>query len=337
MRKQYKIIILSMILVITTALSAFATPSEWAADSVFTLNYLGMLNEDNSDLTKLQNNITREEFAELALKMYLKSKNEKLENIEVGMRFTDTKNPYVGGAYNLGIVDGIDANTFAPNQNVTREQIATMLIRALKEMGVDTTVNTTSYYVDKNQVSEWATKGIDFISQEGIMEGIGDNKVAPKEFATREQAMVLIQKIGVKYNYYGNFKSYSADKYIKKGDFTVPKRAITQLSIYSDTDAKYDLNIVLKGYTTDGTLLDVENQNKQVYDILKSHDGIRYKALDHTMSLVKSSWNVYKRSYQLDSDKYIDIITGEITTVAPSASHIKLSTDAILNIRIMLK
>lgn len=337
MRKHYKVIIMTLMMLSTLALSAFAAPSEWAADSVFTLNYIGILDEEFSDLGKLQNNISREEFAELALKMYLKAKDKKLENIEVGMRFTDTKNPYVGGAYNLGIVDGIDSKTFAPNQNVTREQIATMLIRALKVMGVDTTVKSKSTYTDSGSVSEWAAHGIDFISQEGIMEGIGDNKVAPKEFATREQAMVLIQKIGIKYNYYGDFKTYSADKFTKKGDFTVPKREITQLSVYSIDSDKYDLNIVLKGYTSDGTLLDIENQNKQVYDILKSNDKVSYKALDAAMRLVKSSWNVYSRSYQLEKDHFIDIDTGKTTTGEPDASHIKVSADAILNIRIMIK
>ncbi len=70
----------------------FATPSPWAEDSVITLKYLDFIDGDLGDMSRMQEKITREEFAELAVKMYLKAKSIRLEHIEVGSRFIDTEN-----------------------------------------------------------------------------------------------------------------------------------------------------------------------------------------------------------------------------------------------------
>lgn len=336
MRQVNKMLIIMGILVFVFSMSSFASPSEWAEDSVFTLKYLGFLEGEIGDMTKLQDNITREEFAELALKMYLKSTDKKIEHLELGSSFEDTKNPYVGGAYNLGIVNGINKSTFAPKDHVTREQIAAMFLRELKIMGVDTSIRESSNYADYEYVSVWAKDGIDFISQEGIMKGIGDNKVAPQENATREQAMVLIHKIGIKYKWFGDFKVYASTKYDTTNGFTVPKRDITKMNIFAIDGEAYDLNIVLKGYTIDGSDLEIEEQHNQVYKMLTSNNNIGYKAVDQVMTFTKSAWNSYQKKYSLPSTLYIDIITGAVSYHEPTSPHIQLSANAVLNIRVEL-
>jgi len=332
--KKTMIVLIGLVLTVSTC---FATPSDWAEDSVFSMKYEGFIDGELGDMNKLQQRITREEFAELAVKMYLEAKKLKIENIDVGMSFDDTDNPYVGAAFNLGIVTGIDNKQFAPKSNVTREQIATMFIRQLATMGIDTTVTTKATYGDFEYVSSWAKDGISFASQEGILQGVGGNNVAPKDYATREQAIVLINKIGKKYNWFGNFKTYTEDKYNSVEGFKVPSRTITQLSAFTVGDSEIDLRVVSKGYVMSGALLDMETQHKQIYDILRSQGTISFKAIDTVMETVKSSWNLYGKVYELDRVVYIDATTGVSQNTVPSGSYIKITAKATLIIDVVIK
>ena len=73
-------------------------------------------------------NITREEFAEVVVKAYEKYAGKEASYTDTSV-FTDTKNPEIFKAYELGIVNGIGGGKFAPNNLITREQMAAMLYR----------------------------------------------------------------------------------------------------------------------------------------------------------------------------------------------------------------
>jgi len=79
--------------------------------------------------------ITREEFAEVAVKLYEKytGKNAVAGNMSV---FSDTTNPEVFKAYNLKIVNGTDTakKLFTPKGLVNRQQAAVMLFRTISAM-----------------------------------------------------------------------------------------------------------------------------------------------------------------------------------------------------------
>ena len=55
--------------------------------------------------------------------------------------FTDTNDEYVLKAYALGITFGTSETTFTPNAEITREQMATMLTRALNKAGINTEID----------------------------------------------------------------------------------------------------------------------------------------------------------------------------------------------------
>ncbi|MDD3298848.1 MAG: S-layer homology domain-containing protein [Firmicutes bacterium] len=47
-------------------------------------------------------------------------------------------------------------------------------------------------FADIDDISEWALEAIGFMSNKGIISGVGENMVAPKGNATREQAIALV-------------------------------------------------------------------------------------------------------------------------------------------------
>ena len=52
-----------------------------------------------------------------------------------------------------------------------------------------------SMFKDNNEISDWAKKHVDRVVEFGIMNGVGDNKFAPKEPVTREQIAVIASNI----------------------------------------------------------------------------------------------------------------------------------------------
>lgn len=146
--------------------------------------------------------ITREEFAAVAVKIYEKISGKKASMPEVNP-FTDTENEDVLKAYALGITTGISATTFEPNAKITREQMATMMARALNKIGINTNVNVyeVAQFADHSLMNSWSINAIYYMSQNGIIKGVEGNRFDVTGQATREQALLISNRI---LNTFGN-------------------------------------------------------------------------------------------------------------------------------------
>lgn len=144
---------------------------------------------DNKDFTQ---NITRAEFAAVAVRMYEALTMKTAVPIEVNP-FTDTKDSDVLKAYNLGITNGTSATTFDPKSLITRQEMATMMVRALEKADVSTTVNLNKVkrFVDHDKIEDWALNGVYFMSDIGIIKGKGNNVFDVLGSATREEALAI--------------------------------------------------------------------------------------------------------------------------------------------------
>ena len=138
-------------------------------------------------------NITRREFAATCVKLYEKLSGKKGEKATTNP-FTDTDDAEVLKAYNLGITNGTSETTFSPEELITREQMATMMTRALNKSGIDTTINVNAVYnkfADHDEISTWALDSVYFMSARGVIKGVGENKFNVRGNATREQALAI--------------------------------------------------------------------------------------------------------------------------------------------------
>ncbi len=113
------------------------------------------------------------------------------------------KNSWYENAVNWGyenkIVTGTSANTFAPKNNLTREQLCVMLYNYTKHIGVKTEFADTSSFSDNNTVSDWAKDAVSWAVQEKIVTGKGNNTLAPKDSATRAEAAAVIRRYTEKF------------------------------------------------------------------------------------------------------------------------------------------
>lgn len=164
--------------------------SEWAEPELKEASKENLIPEifDEANLTK---NITRKEFAHTVVKMYEKITGQKAVPIAKNP-FTDTKDKEVLKAYNIGITNGTSDTTFSPDALITREQMATMMTRALTKAGKDTSrPESAKLFADDSEFSGYARDSIYYMSSIEIIKGVGENKFNAKGNASREQALAI--------------------------------------------------------------------------------------------------------------------------------------------------
>lgn len=94
-----------------------------------------------------------------------------------------------------GIVNGYDENTFAPNDNITREQIAAIMERYADFKGADTTqTGDLSQFTDEADISDWARDNVSWAVGAGLISGKGDGILDPLGNATRAEVAAILQR-----------------------------------------------------------------------------------------------------------------------------------------------
>ena len=98
-------------------------------------------------------------------------------------------------ATEAGVVNGMGDGTFAPNDNITRQEMATMLYRYWKLRGGRYTAkdDVLAGYQDRGEVADWALEAMSWTVQSGIIVGMTPTTLNPAGGATRAQvALVLV-------------------------------------------------------------------------------------------------------------------------------------------------
>lgn len=87
-----------------------------------------------------------------------------------------------------GIVNGMTSTTFAPDTNITREQLVTILYRYAQYLGYSTTGSSLYGFTDASSVSSYATNAMSWAVKYGIISGVTTTTLVPAGTATRAQA-----------------------------------------------------------------------------------------------------------------------------------------------------
>lgn len=94
-----------------------------------------------------------------------------------------------------GIVDGYDNGSFGPQDNITREQLATILYRYAQFKGFDTSkTSTLTAFADATTISEYAKVPMAWAVENNFISGRGDGILDPKTGATRGEAATIFTR-----------------------------------------------------------------------------------------------------------------------------------------------
>ena len=133
--------------------------------------------------------------------LFYRMSGEKAVNTDVP--FTDVPSDAyykeaVAWASESGVTMGVSEDMFAPDALVTREQMATMITRYVKAKGFKVALNENAEltYIDKDDISDYATSSILWALASGIMKGNADGTFAPLASATRAELATVFVRVG---------------------------------------------------------------------------------------------------------------------------------------------
>jgi hypothetical protein len=146
-------------------------------------------------------NVTRAQFAALLIRTL-----GITEQAAKGGRFTDvTAQAWYAGAVETaaaaGLVGGYPDGGFAPNANITRQELAAMVTRGLAYQGKDVKLDAAEVeailarFGDQARISPWARTVAAVAADQDIVRGRADNTFAPRENATRAEAIVMLKRM----------------------------------------------------------------------------------------------------------------------------------------------
>jgi DMSO/TMAO reductase YedYZ molybdopterin-dependent catalytic subunit len=163
------------------------TAGHWAEDSIKELVGLGVIGGYPDGTFRPDNKITRAEFAALLVRAF------KLEG-QGGKVFADTAGHWaqdaIATAAHHGLVAGYNADTFGPDDPITREQLAAMMVRAARLSPVSAEMS----FKDGGSISGWARAAVATAVKSGIIKGYPDNTLRPQGHATRAEAVTVVLK-----------------------------------------------------------------------------------------------------------------------------------------------
>lgn len=112
-------------------------------------------------------------------------------DVPAGQWYTDA----VNWAAANQIVKGTSATTFAPNDSITREQMAAILYRYAQYKGYDVTKKADlSGYSDNSQVSAYAKDALAWANAAKLINGVTNTTLAPQGNATRAQVSAILHR-----------------------------------------------------------------------------------------------------------------------------------------------
>lgn len=165
---------------------------EWADVAIKSLVSKAILNGVGDGIFEPGRSVTREEFVKILCEGFGFGKSSSVGTFD-DVKMDDWFAPYVSIAVELGIVDGISDKMFGTGNNITRQDMATMIYRALKIKGYNRSVETAIFH-DESDISDYAKQAVSILSNEGIIEGTGNGLFEPKKNAIRAEAAVIIYR-----------------------------------------------------------------------------------------------------------------------------------------------
>ncbi|MGJ7035678.1 S-layer homology domain-containing protein [Anoxybacillus eryuanensis] len=169
----------------------------WAKDEIEVLASRSVIQGMTKDHFEPNKAITRAQFAVLlARALQLPTSTYKGVFTDVSSQMAWAA-PYIEAAYRAGIVQG-NKGFFKPNDVITREQMATMLVRALAYKNQHIKGNETITFADESTIAPYAREHVQLAASLQLIRGTvvnGKLVFKPKANATRAESAVMLYRL----------------------------------------------------------------------------------------------------------------------------------------------
>lgn len=165
--------------------------AKWAEDAILFLCERGVINGNPDGTFKPNDNITRAEFVKLvatAMGLSVSSGSTAFGDVSADSWYA----PYVAAVFNQGIVNGDEYGNFNPEANITRQDMVTMLYRAV---GAESGNVSGISFTDSGRISDYAKTAVGYFADKAIVNGFEDGSFGPLQNATRAEAAMIFYKL----------------------------------------------------------------------------------------------------------------------------------------------
>lgn len=167
----------------------------WAAASINNMAGLGMVKGVKEDTFDMTSPMTRGAIATIFFRLSngKEGKGVTFADVEKDAWYADA----VGWAAGAKLISGYDETTFGPEDTITRQQLAVMICRYAKLLGLDTAADAAELadFTDSAATDAWAVEGMAWCVKTGVMHGRGDGTVDPKTNVTRAEATAMLDRM----------------------------------------------------------------------------------------------------------------------------------------------
>ncbi|MCL0081413.1 S-layer homology domain-containing protein, partial [Peptococcaceae bacterium] len=172
----------------------------WAQDDIKTMFELGLVKGVSATEFAPDQTVTRAEFATLLVRatgVATAGVTGKFTDVPPGVWYFEV----VNAAAAAGLVGGYGDNIFKPDELITREQMASMVTRALVYKGQGVTLtspevnNRLAPFKDRHEIAGWARQSVAEAVASNIISGRAATVFAPQANATRGEGAVMILRM----------------------------------------------------------------------------------------------------------------------------------------------
>ena len=168
----------------------------WGRDQVLTLAEAGLVNGMDAHHFEPDRRVTRAMFVTVLGRMHGVHEDFIAPLSFIDVQEADWFAPYVTWASLSGIVTGYEDGTFAPNKEITREQMALILIRYCE--AYDCRLEEREYetpFTDEGSISPWALDAVLKSRRCGLINGRDDGSFDPSGTATRAEMCAVMARL----------------------------------------------------------------------------------------------------------------------------------------------
>ncbi len=169
----------------------------WAQKAIVAMSAVGIVTGKEDGKFAPNDNVTRAEFIKMLIGMLEYAK--LIDTSDKSCDFTDVADDawyhdVVAIAVNNGIVTGVSDTEFAPDANITRQDMAVMVQRAAAAANLSLPKGAEITFTDSAAISDYAASAVESMARAGIINGFDDGSFSPNSNATRAQAVVIIYR-----------------------------------------------------------------------------------------------------------------------------------------------